>query len=838
MGEIEAEVDIPKTMKQARELAALGDRVVPDLMPKQDWPVGTTAACVRTLALIGSKLALAVLEEYAADERKPVVEELEQAWNAFDREEYARRVLAVTYRERTYLELKDPPTLDGVQYFSHLRSLRVVWKGSEIGPLARLTQLEELDLSECLSVRDLAPLSNLAHLRRLRLQLVCASEKPLPYDLEPLGHLTQLTTLQLKGTLSACDFSFLAGLKHLTELDISGSAEGILRSIRSLTQMQKLSLTYSTGALSLAPLSSLLHLTALTLIQEGGRQQQKAQAIDCSPLAYCEDLAELLLLIDAAPADLLFLRSLPKLERLSLENCTQQQDFALLTHLPCLASLSLGGYRGETLQLSDLAALTSLSLTRIQAETLQLSDLPLLSKFYVPRGNDTASFLIHILSIERVPALSSLHLSFRGLRQFICTNLLTLTSLEMDNATHLHTLTLNDVPQLRRVRIDQSSELRVMRATGETHLTDLSIHIVHYSRLPQFEGLSSLQTLQVRASQPLQDLSPLQSLSQLKELSLHGCQELADLSPLTTLTHLERLHLDQCSIHATHLTHLLALTTLRLSLLSLPETFTLEDLPQLRELNLSDWRGPRFRLLLVDMPELQCLHLDGYDIGDQHGTSGLFWDALPKLTDLEITSKTRSIESLRTLQALTTLAFHRSHSVENLKPLTQLRALKSLDFWACSQIKDLTPLSSLRHLDSLKLVACEAVYDLTPLASLSDLTILTLDSLERLQDLAPIAKLQRLLALTLGRCPQVRDFSALGQVTTLQELHLARCTIADLSVLQSLPALRKLTFFACLEVCDLAPLLALPALEELEVFRMSKVEIPSELKKRVTVHRK
>jgi hypothetical protein len=64
----------PKNMKQAQELAAFADAAVPYLMPKQDWTVETTATSVRALALIGSHLALAVLEEYAADERKPVVE--------------------------------------------------------------------------------------------------------------------------------------------------------------------------------------------------------------------------------------------------------------------------------------------------------------------------------------------------------------------------------------------------------------------------------------------------------------------------------------------------------------------------------------------------------------------------------------------------------------------------------------------------------------------------------------------------------------------------------------------------------------------------------------------
>jgi hypothetical protein len=101
----------PKTMKQARELAAFGDAAVPYLLPQQAWSAGTTATCVRALALIGSKLALAALEEYAADGRTPVVKELEQAWNTFDREEYARRVLAITYRDRTHLELIHPPDL-------------------------------------------------------------------------------------------------------------------------------------------------------------------------------------------------------------------------------------------------------------------------------------------------------------------------------------------------------------------------------------------------------------------------------------------------------------------------------------------------------------------------------------------------------------------------------------------------------------------------------------------------------------------------------------------------------------------------------------------------------
>src|SRR5207302_690454 len=161
---------------------------------KKKYPASTTAACVRTLALIRSETALDMLEGYANDTRSLVFAELFRAWDSFDRETYARRILSQTFQNGTDLRLERGSSLDGIQYLTSLTAL--ILSGFEqldtLSSLANLTQLISLDLSYCDQISDLTPLASLTQLTSLNLS--CCDQI---IDLTPLASLTQLKSLNL-----------------------------------------------------------------------------------------------------------------------------------------------------------------------------------------------------------------------------------------------------------------------------------------------------------------------------------------------------------------------------------------------------------------------------------------------------------------------------------------------------------------------------------------------------------------------------------------------------------------------------------------------------------------
>src|SRR5437868_1611467 len=101
----------PKNMAEAKALATAGELILKHLDMKQLSTKGkllvtTCAACVRTLSLIGGEATLDILEEYALDTRKMVTDELVLAWDRFERESYARRILAKALRSKNSLRLE------------------------------------------------------------------------------------------------------------------------------------------------------------------------------------------------------------------------------------------------------------------------------------------------------------------------------------------------------------------------------------------------------------------------------------------------------------------------------------------------------------------------------------------------------------------------------------------------------------------------------------------------------------------------------------------------------------------------------------------------------------
>jgi len=84
----------PRSLRDARSLSAAGELAVPLLRRRSSLSARSAGACVRALSLIGGDEAISALASYRTDHRRTVVRELLTAWQSFDAEDYARRVLA------------------------------------------------------------------------------------------------------------------------------------------------------------------------------------------------------------------------------------------------------------------------------------------------------------------------------------------------------------------------------------------------------------------------------------------------------------------------------------------------------------------------------------------------------------------------------------------------------------------------------------------------------------------------------------------------------------------------------------------------------------------------
>ncbi|MCE9610537.1 MAG: hypothetical protein K8R23_10120 [Chthoniobacter sp.] len=134
------------------------------------------------------------------------------------------------------------------------------WQCRNVDALRGLTRLQTLNLSDS-EVKDLAPLASLT-----QLQVLGLTNSTNVADLAPLASLTQLKVLGLNGCTGVTDLAPLAGLTQLQELyltDCRVVAE--LAPLASLSRLQQLYLGGCTRVTDIAPLAGLTQLQWLAL---------------------------------------------------------------------------------------------------------------------------------------------------------------------------------------------------------------------------------------------------------------------------------------------------------------------------------------------------------------------------------------------------------------------------------------------------------------------------------------------------------------------------------------------------------------------------------------------
>ena len=323
----------PSNITEAKALASAGEIAVPYLGGHSLAKGTQVAACVRALAMLGGEAALAVLGQYASDERIGVTDELLRAQDNFEASEYHRQVL------------------------SRITSTAVATKATDISRLSGLTCLHTLNLSYCSNIAEFSPLAGLTALRSLNMQ-GCRSVT----DLAPLAGLTALQSLNLSGCTNVIDLNPLAGLTALQSLNLSGCTSVTnLPSLAKLAELRTLDLRGCASVVDLTPLAGLGGLEELVLSRCSG-------VVDLSPLAMLADLKTLELGGCRGVIDLTPLAGLDGLERLVLNECPGLADLSPLARLARLRTLDLGGSRG-VVDLTPLAGLGGL-------ERLVLNECP------------------------------------------------------------------------------------------------------------------------------------------------------------------------------------------------------------------------------------------------------------------------------------------------------------------------------------------------------------------------------------------------------------------------------------------------------------------------------
>ncbi len=195
----------PKKMGDARDLAAAGDLVVPHLRYSVYYTANVAAACLRTLALVGTEAAISALGPYCNDNRRTVVTAFFNSLRLPELTGDVREQLLDKFFENqinaTSLDLSGcgivllPPNILKLSELTHLRlrSNQI----SDIPPaIAGLQKLQTLVLWANKLTKLPSELSDLTKLRHLDLDSNLLSSLP-----SEIGKLGSLTILDLRSNL-------------------------------------------------------------------------------------------------------------------------------------------------------------------------------------------------------------------------------------------------------------------------------------------------------------------------------------------------------------------------------------------------------------------------------------------------------------------------------------------------------------------------------------------------------------------------------------------------------------------------------------------------------------
>ncbi|KAF4406604.1 NACHT domain-containing protein [Streptomyces lycii] len=279
---------------------------------------------VRTVALIGGEKSMELLAGYVKEGRAPVIEELISAWDYFDADAYAEKVLS-----RLPLTRCDVPV-------NHSGQLRTA---------GRLHSMSRVRIY--LPVRDLSFLCDYPPLTELWVTKVRGE-----VDLSILRAHPDLQQLMLFGWGSLKETSVLADLTELRWLALPLSDDFELGTLHSLPKLKVISFSHIAGR-DLTPLTTLVGLQNVHLVGDN-----KSRMTGFEDLARLKSLAGLWFYDQDVRAWLTGLKSAPpRLRELYLNDCIVPLDHHAFEKLGGLARVTLSNCRtpdGDLLDALDI----------------------------------------------------------------------------------------------------------------------------------------------------------------------------------------------------------------------------------------------------------------------------------------------------------------------------------------------------------------------------------------------------------------------------------------------------------------------------------------------------
>lgn len=226
----------PRSFDDAQAIAAAGDSIISALAHDYGRPAQVSAACVRTLRLIGTGAARRVARGYIPTPHLLVAIELAPLVNPLEIDAIKNNIATtgripevvrayvsdltpvteLTNQERLYLDGTAVSDLTPISRMETLKVLSLIGaRVSDLSPVSAMTRLETLNLGGTL-VTDLSPLRDLHGLKRLYLDVTPVM------DLSPLSHLEGLAVLNIAFTKVA-DLAPLSALPSLHSLYLRGT---------------------------------------------------------------------------------------------------------------------------------------------------------------------------------------------------------------------------------------------------------------------------------------------------------------------------------------------------------------------------------------------------------------------------------------------------------------------------------------------------------------------------------------------------------------------------------------------------------------------------------------
>lgn len=350
----------PRDATAARTIATIGEPILAKLPSSlSGLSVAAASATVQTAWMINGPRALDILASYSQDPRTPVQAELIEAWDYFNVDDYAKRVLAAMPHCGMTLPVRSQSQYHALKHIPEIKSLTIAAR--RISAVARLDLQPLIRYSNCLknlTVQSEVEIDGLPVIRQLeKLELLTLGyqlddidflhEVPQLHnlalygldevtDFSPIAEQTQLLSLSLSGCRHLTDLESLPPLGRLHQLHLISSRLtcGLPDLVAAAPGLRNLNLQYSDWVDSLISLSS-LHLEHLTLWGCGNVR-------DLSPIANQRRI-RYLDLEETKVSDLGPLSALEKLDTLWLRGCSEVRDVSPLKNLPLLRQVHIAG---------------------------------------------------------------------------------------------------------------------------------------------------------------------------------------------------------------------------------------------------------------------------------------------------------------------------------------------------------------------------------------------------------------------------------------------------------------------------------------------------------------